>query len=190
MKKVLTIVGLMAVGTLLHGQGVVVFNSNNLGVLTNTAVSQFSGGTQTGGVSGKTAITANGFQYALLIQSYTGALSLSATNPTTGGWNLALSSGVGVIGVNGPSAPQQGGIIGPGTTGGVAVDGWALPTAGTYDTAGHEYFMVAGWSSNLGTWAQVQAQLTSGIWNANGFFGVSKIGDSYAGGANAKAKSK
>jgi hypothetical protein len=185
MKKILTVAGCLAFGAMSYGQGVVVFNSNNLGVLTNTAVSQYNGGNQTGGTSGKTAITAGGFYYALFVQTYTGSLSSSATNPVANGWSLATSSGTPIIATNGTSGPQTGSILGPGGVGGVAIDGLALPSGGTYDTSGRDYFLIVGWSSSLGSsWSQVQNQLLSGNWLANGFFGVSAIGNTYAGGAN------
>ena len=184
MKKLLTIAALITAGTISYGQGVVVFNSASIGILTNTASSVFQGGNQSGGVSGKTATTPGGFQYALFIQTYTGSLSSSATNPIANGWTLAAVSGSPIVGTNGTSVPTQGGILGNGAASGVAVDGWALPSSTTYNTAGHEYFMIAGWSTTLGTsWSSIATQLASGF-TANGFFGVSKIGDSYAGGAN------
>ena len=186
MKKVLSLLACVSIGSLAYGQGTIQFNSSNLGVSTNTAKSHFdNSGTETGGTAGKTAITAGGFYYALLIQSYTGTLSASATNVTGFGWTQAVSAGVPLVGTNGTAGPQAGSILGTGGAGGVAVDGWATPTGATYDTAGHEYIMVVGWSASLGTtWSAVSAQLQSGTWAANGFFGVSRIGDSYAGGAN------
>jgi len=170
MKKIVSILSLVAVTTLLHAQGVVVFQSSNLGVLTNTGVSHFAGGSQVSGTSGKTGIAANGFMYQLFVQTYTGTLTPAATNIVGGlgfGWVAATSTGTPITGM--------------------AIDGLALPSGGTYDTAGHDYFMIAGWSQNLGTsWATVSSQLAAGFagnTNNGAFFGVSIIGNTYAGGA-------
>ena len=185
MKKTLVIIGIVASSLLSYGQGTVEFYSANLGVLTNTATSQYDhNGNQTGGTSGKTAIAAGGFMYALLVQTYTGTLSVSATNPIGNGWSIATSSGAPITATNGISGPNAGSIFGMGGTAGIAVDGLALPTSGSYTSSGEDYFLVVGWSTSLGnSWLSVSNQLAADNWNASGFFGVSKIGATYAGGA-------
>ena len=161
------------------------FYSANLGVLTNTAPSQFDhNGNQTGGVSGKTAITPGGFMYALLVQTYNAGLSVGATNPIGNGWSIATASGAPITATNGVSGPNAGSIFGIGGTAGVAVDGLALPTSGSYTSSGEDNFLVVGWSTTLGnSWLSVSNQLATDNWSANGFFGVSKIGATFAAGA-------
>jgi hypothetical protein len=190
MKKIVSILSLVAVTTFLHAQGVVIFNSASLGITTNTGTSHFAGGGELGGTSGKAGTFASGqsYMYQLFVQPYTGTLTPNATNIAGGlgfGWQVATSLGTPIVGTNGALA---GGLFGPNAGSGVAVDGWALPSGSTYDTAGRDYFMIAGWSRNLGTsWAAVSALLASGFaGGTNGqFFGVSSIGNGYTGGANA-----
>jgi hypothetical protein len=188
MKKLLSIASGLFIGTaMLHAQGEVVFTSIGLGILTNTGFSSFGGGSETGGISGNAATVANGgsFMYALFIQPYTGTLSSTATNPIENGWNLATIYGTGapVIATNGVI---PGGLFGPGGASGVAIDGWAFPTNEfSYLSSGREYFMIAGWSTSLGTsWEQLSDLLADNFatFSAPGFFGVSTIGNGYAGG--------
>lgn len=188
MKKLLSVASGLIIGTaMLHAQGVVEFSSSSLGILTNTAGSHFAGGNETGGTSGMTGIAANGFMYQLFVQPYTGTLDLSFTNPLTGGWTVATTSGTPITATNGTRSFQYGSILGPGGLTGVAVDGWALPTNSMYSSSGREYFLIAGWSVSLGTsWEQLSDLLADNFANATapGFFGVSTIGNSYAAGAN------
>jgi len=189
MKKIVSILSLVAVTTLLHAQGTVIFTSASLGITTNSGVSHFAGGSEVSTApSGKTSTFAaapGAYDFALFVQTYTGSLSTTATNPIANGWSLATSGGTPVIATNQNVA---GGLFGPGALGGLAIDGLALPSGGTYDTAGHDYFMIVGWSTGLGTtWAQVSAQLAAGFalnTVAGQYFGVSMIGNTYAGGAN------
>jgi hypothetical protein len=189
MKKILTLAATLGLSaSVVWGQGTVIFNNTSAtyAVSTNTATSIFAGGNQQGGTSGKTGTAANGFYYTLLVQSYTGSLSASATNITGYGWSQATINGTstGIGGTNQTIPTFAGGINGNGGSGGVAVSGWALPTGSTYDTAGRDYYLIVGWSANLGsTWGAVQSQLASG-WTSTGFFGVSALGNAYAGGAN------
>jgi hypothetical protein len=186
MKKILSILSLMAVTTFLHAQGTVAFNNLVANVTTNSAISHFAGGTETGGTGGKTATTAGLFIYQLFVQTYTGSLSASATNPTAGGWSVAFVDGTSTP-ITGTNRTAAGAIVGLGGNSGAAISGLALPTASNYSTAGRDYFMFAGWSANLGsTWSDVSGKLASGFDGntiANAFFGVSIIGNSYAGGA-------
>jgi len=121
---------------------------------------------------GKTATTANGFYYALLYQSYNAGLT--AMNPLDSNYALGLMA---------TNFTLAGSIRAAGSGSGAAVTGWAAPTDGTYATSGRENFLLVGWSASLGTtWSAVSSQLQSGNWSANGFFGVSALGNSYAGG--------
>jgi hypothetical protein len=131
-------------------------------VLLTGGLSNIPGGT-TGLASGSGAAP-SGYYYALLGQLYTGTL-VNSTYATllTDGWSYS-----GDTGVNGLSAGRIAGGANFQTTAGFAV-------------GVNNQFIIAGWSSNLGTtWAAVSAQLASGVWTpsgvAPGFFGVSSVG--------------
>jgi hypothetical protein len=188
MKKIVSILSLVAVTTFLHAQGTVVFNNAVANVTTNLSISHFTAGTETGGTaSGKTAITANSFYFQLFIQPYTGSLNASATNIVGGGWEAATIFG-GSTYVTATNKTTVGSIVGVGGNAGVAVNNWALPTAAQYSTSGRNYFMIAGWSAGLGSsWADVSGLLAGGFTGVTAtglnFFGVSSIGNGYAAGA-------
>lgn len=93
--------------------------------------------------------TANSYYFALLISD----TIPTSPNPLQGGWTVAQSGGVDVIGHN--STTVAGGVEGPGSgTGasGFAVDDWAYGTA--------KYVELFGWLASIGaTWADVTNQL-------------------------------
>jgi hypothetical protein len=166
MKKILTILALAGSVTLGYSQGLVTFStiSGTYAMSTNSMPSP-----GIGGVVGKAGTAANGYYYALLTQTYTGAASSTINaNPLTG-WTFS-----GAMATNSPA-------IAGGVAGGTAtIAGW---TPGTT-----EYVEVVGWSANLGTtWAQVSSELQSGNWTASGFFGNSVVGDIASGGAGSPA---
>lgn len=122
----------------------------------------------------KTATTANGYYYALLVQPDTS--TITAMNP------LDPNYTVGTMATNYLVA---GGLSGAGaTTSGQVINNWAAPTAGAYNSAPNEdYYLLVGWSANLGaTWSTVESELSSGQWAATGYFGVSQLGVGYSGG--------
>jgi hypothetical protein len=122
---------------------------------------------------GKTAATANSYYYALLYQPY--SAGLTTVNPLDSGYTLGMTA-VNYTGF-------AGGIKGTGGSSGTAVAGWSAPTDPTYGTSEEANFVLVGWSANLGTtWSAVSAELSSGNWLADGYFGVSSLGYSYAGG--------
>jgi len=177
MKKVLTIIGLSAVASLGYSQGTVEVDSSSaaFAMYTNTAVSTFAGGNESGGTSGKTATTASGFDYILLDQVYSASAS---ANPLDAGW---VNSGV-----TAKNLPAVGGISGLGGTAGTTAANWGAPTANNYTDSTLDSYLLVGWSSNLGTtWATVSAELASNWSTINGagyFFGESAIGSAYSGG--------
>jgi hypothetical protein len=179
MKKVITILSLMMGGVLAYGQGTIVVNSTAAAynIFTNSGISKYANGTQTGGTSGKTPTAALGYYYQLLIQPYTGTLAGSATNVIGGGWSAPTYT------INNITL-LAGGIGGQGGTSGAAVAGWGAPTGSTPQDGGTEdYYLLVGWSANLGTtWALVSSELATESWTTTGFFGVSSIGYGYSGG--------
>jgi hypothetical protein len=98
----------------------------------------------------------------------------SATNnPLDSGWTVATSGGVPITATN----TQTGALINGGTGfyQSVTVDSWPFTT--------QRNFMVAAWSTNLGTtWAQIAPLLTNNFSGVSGLFGVSNIGQGYGGG--------
>jgi len=175
MKKILTIAALAAVTTLGYSQGTIVIQNTAATwfVSTNTAALSL-GGSQSSGTAGVTANTGStvSFMYALLYKSYN--VGNTSTNVgSAAGWTFG-EYGTNVV---------AGGIKGPGGAAGAGITGWGAPAGATYDTGTRNNFILVGWSVSLGTtWAAVQAQYDSGEWLANGFFGVSGIGNTYAGG--------
>jgi len=182
MKKTIITVSMLAAGVLASfGQGTIAVYSIASGYANYTDpanyVSADNGAYVTTGTGvAKTASTAGAYYYALLVQPYTG--SISTINPLDSNW------AVGMMGTN----FSTGGIKGAGGSAGAAVTGLSTPGA-AYNTtvAGTEdYFLLVGWSSNLGTsWTGtggVQSQLSSGNWAAQGYFGTSALGYAYGGG--------
>jgi len=168
---------------MIPAQGTVVFNDLVANVTTNSAISHFVGGSETGGFGGKIASTAGLFYFQLFIQPYTGTLSASATNILDYGWEAATVYGTSTY-VTATNRVIAGAVVGVGGNTGVAVNNWALPTASYYSTSGRNYFMIAGWSADFGTsWAEVSGKVASGFYDAGRYFGVSGVGNAYAAGA-------
>jgi hypothetical protein len=171
MKKLLTILALASAATFVHAQGTIISQNGSAlyAVSTNAAL--------IGGTIGPTAKTALGFDYAVLIATYGGPAPTN--NPLDAAWSGAVLTGVNFV-------AALGGIAGQGGALGAVAPGWGAPTAGQYTDATEKYFMIVGWSSNLGTtWATVSANLASNwatSWAGNAFFGTSAIGFGYSGG--------
>src|SRR6267378_971524 len=175
MKKILTTLCVCLSITLLHGQGTIVFNNTSaaFAVSTNTALSSVIGGSQSGGTSGKTAIAANGYYYALLTSTYDGSSPTSSALDNQ--WSFS-----GLMATNATLSVFIGGITGPGGGGGVAVNGW--------NPGDTNYVMVVGWSSNLGaSWLTVSNELSTGNWAGVGYYGTSTIGFVASGGVGSPA---
>lgn len=163
-----------AATTAMFAQGTVSVNSSSaaFAMFINNATynSSLNGVYDTTGA--KTATAANGYYYALLTQTYNAGLSV--INPLDANWSLGMMAANNIT--------LAGSIKGVGGAAGAPIAGWAAPTGATYDTAGRDSFILVGWSSSLGsTWASVASQLQSGNWNT-GYFGVSGLGNGYAGG--------
>ena len=174
MKKIIVAIAasLITVGAVYSQGTIAVYSiSSTFSMYTNNAAYSAAKNGVLDITGGKTATAANGFYYALLFQPYNAGLT--AINPLDS--NYAL-------GMNATNFGVAGGIRGVGAASGGAVTGWAEPTDGSYLTAERNNFLLVGWSASVGTnWAQVSAELTANSWIANGFFGVSALGNSYAG---------
>lgn len=171
MKKLLTILAIASAATFAYAQGTVILQNGNAAYLVSTNAAAI------GGTIGPTAKTALGFDYAVLTAAYGGPAP--STSPLDGAWTGAILTGVN-FGVT------AGGISGQGGNPGAPAAGWGAPTGGNYTDGTERYFMIVGWSSNLGTtWATVSANLASGwatLPAGNAFFGTSVIGFGYSGG--------
>jgi hypothetical protein len=145
-------------------------------VSTNTALSSWVGGNQTGGTSGRTAKTANGFYYALLVGDTYGSPA-----PST---NVLLDWDTSFLGMYATNmTATAGGVRGQGGSSGTTIVGWGAPTGSSYTTAEDRYFILVGWSSNLGnSWTTVSNKLSTGNWQDDGLFGVSRVGHIYSAG--------
>jgi hypothetical protein len=164
MKKIFTIVSLVAVSTMLHAQGFIIFNGSVANITTNSATFLMAGG-ETGGTGGKTFASgtiAGAYDYALLWAN--SALTGGATNS---GWSLMTTNGGNATSLIGNSGSAPGGLTGPGTTAGLAVD---LAAGTAVDV------ILVGWSASLGNnWATVENELASGNWQAPGYFGQTGV---------------
>jgi len=172
MKKLLTILAVASVATFAYAQGTVILQQGNSGFLIST---NGAPGEVAPGVTAKTAL---GFDYAVLIANYGGPVPSS--NPLDAAWSAPVLTGVNF-------AVTAGGISGQGGPSGAAAAGWGAPTASQYTDGTEKYFIIVGWSSNLGTtWGVVSADLASNWATLPGtyaFFGTSPIGYGFSGGA-------
>ena len=167
MKKLALILTLSGIVGMSFGQGNVNFANNAAtGVSTNTTLNIFGNATGSGasGLTLGSTAAPSGYYYALLAQPYFGSgptVATAISNLLTTGWTYT-----GALGVNSLTAGR---IAGGANT---------LTTAGMPAPGFNNQFLVAGWSSSLGTtWSTVSAELLSGIWNpAGGVFGISSVG--------------
>jgi len=188
MKKSLLTTLALAVGTLLsNAQGTITIgNASTTAYLIETNSAQYVPGTyipQIGSANARTLSTANSFFYEVLTQGAVGANTAGGAptgsptlNPFDASW---LDTGVG--GKN--TTLTRGGITATGNAGGAANAGtWGLPAGSTYDTGSDQWYLIVGWSANLGTtWAAAKAAFPTAT---TGFFGQSQLGYNVAGGAN------
>ena len=172
MRKTLLSLFLGLAGCSAWAQGTVVLQNANASYLLSTNAALIGQGI---GVTAKTPALA--FDYAVLIANYGGPVPSS--NPLDAAWSGAVLTGVNF-------AVIAGGISGQGGSAGAAVAGWGAPTGPQYTDGTEKYFMIVGWSSNLGAnWGVVSADLASGwatLPGQNAFFGTSAIGFGYSGG--------
>jgi len=157
MKTILTIISLSAATTLVNAQGWISFSAAASAIKTNSA----SYYVQTGGTSANVPTLANGgiFYYALL---YSATAPSGGLAPTNSAWLQPTLFGTSTF------VMATNGTLSTGTLQGPANGQFASSlTAST-----PSYIEVVGWSASLGsTFTQVQGELTSGNWIANGFFG-------------------
>lgn len=185
MKKILTLLSLMAATTFVYGQGDILFadSSTTFAIFTNTALSFYDGGVYNGpnGVGGGTtgkagSATANSYFYTLLISSAT----QTTNNPLAAGWSQAfysnsLTLGSPMLATNFPNAGFSGQFFGPNNNQSTVITNWPAATV--------DSFVLVGWSASLGNnWLTVSNELSSGNWQANGYFGVSQVGNLASGG--------
>jgi hypothetical protein len=171
MKKILTILAIASAATFAYAQGTVMLQQTGANFLVSTNAAAIGQGI---GVTAKTAL---GFDYAVLIANYGGPVPSSS--PLDAAWSGAVLTGVNF-------GLTAGGISGQGGGAGAAATGWGAPTGPQYTDGTEKYFMIVGWSSNLGAnWGVVSADLASGwatLPGQNAFFGTSAIGFGYSGG--------
>jgi hypothetical protein len=175
MKKILTILAIASAATFGYAQGTVVLNNGIAAYFVSTNAALIGQGI---GVTAK--LPALSEYYAVLTAAYGGPAPSSS--PLDGAWTGAVLTGNNFT-------ITAGGIAGQGGGAGATAAGWGAPTGPNYTDATERYYMIVGWSSNLGTtWATVAANLASGWatpWGANNaFFGTSVIGYGFSGGGS------
>jgi hypothetical protein len=175
-KLVLTAMALAAGITLSHAQGTITISSTAAVVFTNGATSGAAFGGAAGAYSYEVlAMTSTAFA-GLSGQQQAGVYSLLANQS-----DISLWSDTGITGTS--TTLHQGGISSTATT--TANGTWAAPTSGAgYSTApSYDYYSIIGWSSALGNWATVSAELAANsLGGTSGWFGQSGTAYNYAGG--------
>lgn len=188
MKKLVLTSALALMGaTLVHAQGTIALQETVAGtVITNgTSIGQGTGS------------AASGYFYEILDMTSTSWNSLSANQQSGAVSLIANPSDVSLwtdSGVSGAAAAlTKGGISGLGGTVGSAASNWAAPTSNLvpggdptayYTAAGYDYYVVVGWSANLGaTWSTVSTALTSNTLPPTGWFGSTAALFNYSGGS-------
>ena len=185
MKKIIALSILAVAPAIVQAQGTIeVYSiSATYASYTNTAVSSYVSGNQTGGTSGKAALpptgTASYYDYALLAGSLN--TSLAGTAPSA---SYLEGLSVAVSGIT--NFYVAGGLAGPGHNVGapVQIGSWAAPANSYTDGTGVEMnYVLVGWSSSLGSsWSTIESDLANDTWGAGGYFGASTIGYGYVGG--------
>jgi len=165
MKKTLIIAAVAALAAVSsQAQGVVTIQQTVAAVRTNTTanVSGFADGSSA--------------YYFQLLYSVNTSLASSANQIYGNTANFALWTDSGVTGNNG-SGLNRGKINAAGSA---TATGWTAPGV-AYDNL--RSVIIVGWSATYGTtWSAVSAAISSGNLAAGGFFGVTSIGTSFAGG--------
>ncbi len=173
MKKLVLSVAVVLAGlAVASAQGTIKFYNIGSSYLVSTNGTGTGVG-QNGTTTGLMDKTANSYYFALLMSS----AAPTSSNPLTGGWTVAQTGGVNLVGNN--YTLIAGGITGNGGANGVAVDGWAAGST--------KYVELVGWSASLGTtWSQITSQLSTG-WTSAGYYGVSSTGQVASGGVGTPA---
>jgi len=169
MKKILTIISLVAVTTLLHAQGFIEFFGGSANIQTNGAVGTFFGGPNNG-TTGKTSAASTGqvIDYILLYEST--ALSGNSA-PTNSAWTPVLNYNIGSpiafpdLAMTNSAAP--GGLAGPNSSGGQQVN---LASGTPYSVE------LVGWTANLGTFANILTIIQNGVASQAGLLGWTTVG--------------
>ena len=176
MKKLaLTSLALIACAMFAYSQGTITMNTTAAVVYTNGIVLGSPGG-PTGSYYYEVLVMPEDVWNGLSSAQQSAAANL-AFNPL--GINFWFDSGV--SGVN--SVLHHGGII---SATSATVDGWPAPSGATYSSGEVDYYVVVGWSANLGTsWSAIVSGFESGTNSASGWFGETAVAYNYAGGGSA-----
>jgi len=178
-KLVLTSAVAFMGAVLVHAQGTISLQEGKGVVITN--------GTSIGEGSGNAYAGNSSYYYDVLDMtsaswnSLSGAQQAAAVNLLANPSDVSLWTDSGISGYNTGSL-TAGGINGLGGATGNSAANWQAPTSGSYGAgAGYDYYIVVGWSANLGTtWTAVTTALTQAA-PANAWFGSSAALYNYAG---------
>jgi hypothetical protein len=162
----LTLVATLGLAASSFGQGYVTVTGNQQSSTNTTLLtSAYTGGVQAGGTSGLLAPAASAGNFKLELLTATSFTSTALFgNSTLGGW---LDTGI----------AGGGNSFAGRLTAGSGLQ--ALNAA----IGNSQSWLIVSWSANLGTWANVQSILTSGVSTADGFIGWSLVGTGAAAGA-------
>jgi hypothetical protein len=181
MKRILTLVALLAGTALVYGQGTIVFFNIGLASAnyTNMTVCPFVGGiwvtgTNTvplglaAGLTSPSSVAPNAYFYTLLIAPTNGPTP--ARNPLDAAWSQAMLNSAPSQGIMGTNYITAGSMVGPNGNGATGIYNEAAGTT--------IYEMLVGWSSGLGRdWGTVKIELQDNFAGFNyGFFGLSPVG--------------
>lgn len=184
MKKIISTSFALAAGiVLVHAQGTISLQEDLGTVITN--------GTSIGEGTGNAYLGTGSYYYDVLDMSAAAWAGLSSqqragadnllANPT----DVAFWTDSGVTGVNAGSL-TAGGIKGLGGAVGSTAANWAAPTSVPYSSAsGYDYYIVVGWSADMGTgWATLSSEMSNGALPSGGWFGETVVMYNYAGGGS------
>jgi len=174
----------LIVGTVFgYSQGtVIIANSSTTFLIRTNSTVDINGTARTGGTTGFTASAAKGFYYTVLSATYDGSPpSISGSmSGLLGDWTWT-----GVMGTN-LASPTRGAITSVGPPNGVttASGTWGAPTGPAYTDGPLVYYIIVGWSANLGdNWGSISNYISTG-WAgapANAYFGTSVAAYEYGG---------
>lgn len=153
-KLVLTMVALVAGATFIHAQGLVSLNAGANGTVQTNNLGHI------GAASG-----ANIYDVELLDMTAAawGGLTSQQQTQAQNVWAnpsaVSLWTDSGISGTVGAGL-SAGHINALGSTGGTTAANWAAPSGTTYSTGGTDYYVVVGWSTDIGTsWTTIAAAL-------------------------------
>jgi len=163
MKKIIATIAVTGLALGAFAQGTILIqNTGSTDVTTNNGA----------GISGNLSGAGNYYFALLTAGAYT-----SGSLPTDNNKAAIVAGDWTFTGATATNTATAGRVVTGGSTAGTSVSDWAVETVNSY--------ILVGWSTSLGsTWSAIDAELVSGSWNANGWFGISAVGSQESGGVD------